>query len=318
MATAGTSAFGELLRELRLAATLTQEELAEAAGLSQRGISDLERGARRSPHPATLRRIAAALGLDDAKREALEAAARGSSEPASAPAPALSKTPWPAPLTSFVGREHERAELRALLDAHRLVTLTGLGGIGKTRLATEAVRGLSRTAAIVELAALADPALVPGAVATALGVRDASITALAGAIGEKPTLLVLDNCEHLLDACTALVVALLRECSELRVLATSRESLGIPGEVAWPVPPLAGSDGAHLFAERARAVWPSFDISDATSRAIDRVCMRLEGIPLAIELLAAWSHVRSPTELLQSQPEALSSQTATVLPGTRT
>ncbi len=150
-------------------------------------------------------------------------------------------------LSSFVGREKELAEVKRLLENTRLLTLTGSGGCGKTRLAlavaSELVEGFEDGVWLVDLAPLADPSLVPQAVASTLGVREQPgrplLETLSGYLSFKKVLLVLDNCEHLIEACAELAESLLRSCPELRVLATSREALGITGEVAWPVPSLS-------------------------------------------------------------------------------
>jgi predicted ATPase/DNA-binding CsgD family transcriptional regulator len=214
----------------------------------------------------------------------------------------------PISATSFVGRERELAEIAGLLARTRLLTLTGAGGVGKTRLALELARAVRHTYAdgvwLVELASLADPALVPQAVATAIGVREQPGRPMADTLtawlADKRSLLVLDNCEHLIEACAGLADALLGSCPNLRVLATSREPLAIGGEVAWRVPslPVPGRqnlgrgmveqvDAARLFRERARAVRPAFAITDRNAPAVAEVCRRLDGIPLAIELAAA-------------------------------
>jgi predicted ATPase/class 3 adenylate cyclase len=215
----------------------------------------------------------------------------------------------PLPLTSFVGRERELATTRALLAAHRLVTLTGAGGVGKTRLALEAAGALAPAYPdgvwLAELAALADPALVPQAVAAAAGVREQPgwplLTTLADALRPKRLLLVLDNCEHLVEACARLADALLRACPDLRVLATSREALGVAGETPYRVPSLALPDPARpppvgalvdyeavrLFVERAAVAQPAFALTAHNAPAVAQVCCQLDGIPLALELAAA-------------------------------
>jgi predicted ATPase/DNA-binding SARP family transcriptional activator len=209
-----------------------------------------------------------------------------------------------AQLTSFVGRDGEMARVTALLSERRLVTLIGPGGTGKTRLAIELA------ARLVELAPLGDPVAVPRAVLAAIGVREAGLTEpgarpadplerLRRALASKRLLLVLDNCEHLVDAAAELVDALLGACPDLRVLATSREPLGVTGESLWPVPPLeappAGVDVAtapaypavRLFLDRASAVRPDFALDAGNVAAVAQVCRRLDGMPLAIELAAA-------------------------------
>ncbi len=225
----------------------------------------------------------------------------------------------PVALTSFVGRERETAEVTRLLSGTRLLTLTGAGGCGKSRLALEVARGALEGARdgvwVVELAALSDANLVPQAVAAVLSVpeqpgRSVSDT-LAEVLRHKTLLVVLDNCEHLLAACAGLAYALLRGCPELRILATSREPLGVAGETIWRVPSLSVPDPTHLpsyestmhyeavrlFAERAAAVRPGFRITEANAAAVVRVCHRLDGIPLAIELAAARVRAMSVEEI---------------------
>jgi non-specific serine/threonine protein kinase len=215
----------------------------------------------------------------------------------------------PADLTRFIGREAETAEVRRLLPGTRLLTLAGSAGVGKTRLALRVaadVAGQYRDGVrLVELAALADPLLVPRAVADALGVPEQPgrglRDTLADALRPRHLLLVLDNCEHLVQACAELVAALLRACPDLRVLATSRQSLHVDGETVWRVPSMtlpppdrpssevvvAYHDATRLFVERATAALPSFVVSERNAAAIVRICTRLDGIPLAIELAAA-------------------------------
>ncbi len=295
----GPRSFAALLQRYRTAAGLSQEELAERAALSRRGISDLERGERRSPHPETVRRLADALSLGLTDRAALLAGAHAATAvvPSQVPQP----LPLPVPLTSFVGRAREVAEVRRLLSGTRLLTLTGPGGIGKTRLALEAVQS-SGDVAFVDLAPQSDRGLVPAAVAAALGVREQSRVSLldllvAGLI-TRHAVLILDNCEHLVTACSELADHLLRACPQLHILATSRQPLAVAGEQLWPVPPLpvgestdsetaATSDAVRLFEARARLVQHDFALGDRRTAIAAEVCRRLDGIPLAIELAAA-------------------------------
>jgi non-specific serine/threonine protein kinase len=230
--------------------------------------------------------------------------------PVSAPGdPSAPRHNLPIALTSFIGREREIAEIQRLLTTTRLLTLAGPGGCGKTRLAIEAAAATLPAYRdgvwLVELAALADPALVPQATATALGVREAPgqplTETLTAALRSKQLLLVLDNCEHLIAACAQLAEALLRACPELRILATSREPLHVPGEVIWLVPALSLPDprrlppladllqyeAIQLLVERARAIVPSFQVADQHAAALAQICARLDGMPLAIELAAA-------------------------------
>jgi hypothetical protein len=215
----------------------------------------------------------------------------------------------PAQLTSFVGRTQETADVSQVLADHRLVTLTGIGGCGKTRLALHVAATLAETFAggvwLVELAPLTDPNLVAPAVAAAVGVREEPgqplLATLLAALRARHLLLVLDNCEHLLDACAQLADTLLRGCPQLRILATSREALGIDGEVARRVPFLAVPpprqlpaaeqlthyEAVQLFVERAIAVQPAFAVTNLNAPAVAQLCRRLDGIPLALELAAA-------------------------------
>jgi predicted ATPase len=228
----------------------------------------------------------------------------------------------------LVGREDEVRAIEACLASARIVTLTGTGGVGKTRLAIQVAEDLAEDyrdgAGFVDLGALSDPALVPQAVAAVLGVREepgrAMLAALQGFLRPKALLLVLDNCEHLLAACAHLAEGLLHGCRHLQILATSREALGLTGETAWRVPSLSApepnlfptcghpsatggemrgnllaavqqSEAGRLFVQRAAATTPTFTLGEQNARAVVQVCRRLDGIPLAIELAAAWLKV---------------------------
>lgn len=202
----------------------------------------------------------------------------------------------PAQLTSFVGRTTELAEVGHLVCHHRLVTLTGVGGIGKTRLAVQVVSQLAGRFGIdtwwVDLAPLTDPGLVVVTTARALGRGDqpgrSMLATLTQFIAEHRMLIVLDNCEHLLDGCAALAAELLGACPELTILATSREPLGVAGEVIWRTPPLSVSDDAvELLAQRARLARPEFALTPDNTGTVAEICRRLDGVPLAIELAAA-------------------------------
>jgi predicted ATPase/DNA-binding SARP family transcriptional activator len=212
-------------------------------------------------------------------------------------------------VTSFIGREREKVEIRSLLVTTRLLTLTGPGGCGKTRLALEVATDLLAEyhdgVWLIALAPLAEPALVPQAVAAALGVWEVPgrqiIETLTSYLQRKRAVVVLDNCEHLIDSCAQLCDVLLRTCPHLRLLATSREPLHIAGEVTWPVPSLAlpdlrqlppldalvGYAAMQLFIDRARAVLSTFTVTEQNAAVVAQVCYRLDGLPLAIELAAA-------------------------------
>jgi predicted ATPase/DNA-binding CsgD family transcriptional regulator len=225
----------------------------------------------------------------------------------------------PAELTSFVGRRDELAKVRRLLAGSHLVTLTGVGGVGKTRLALRAASGMARVFPdgvwLVRLDQLREEALVPQAVAGALGLQDRAGYAPAAWLAEylagRRLLLVLDNCEHLVDAVAKLADELLAAAPDLRVLATSREALNIDGETVLPVPPLAAPDPGQqltvaelelfpavaLFTQRAGQVVPGFAVTEANQAAVARICGRLEGLPLALELAAAQTRVLSPEQI---------------------
>ncbi|WP_433340483.1 AfsR/SARP family transcriptional regulator [Streptomyces sp. CA-253872] len=260
------------------------------------------------PHDTTSHRGAAArppyAPLDDAPFDDV-------------PSPALPHG-LPLPLTEFIGRDRERVALAGLLadPARRLVTLTGPGGAGKTRLAVETARGVAAPVRYVELGALEDGAQVPHALLAALGVRDAfrgpaeddALGRLVAVVGTRPVLFVLDNCEHLVADVARYVAALLAGCAGARVLATSREALGLTGEYVRPVPPLDPADAVRLFAARAAAVRPpahegwaaTYEAeagADDEADVVRRICARLDGLPLAVELAAARVRTLPPREL---------------------
>jgi predicted ATPase/DNA-binding XRE family transcriptional regulator len=314
--------FGARLRQLRLAAGLTHEALAELSGLCPRTISDLERGVSRAPRAASVALLSDALRLSDEQRMRL----RASANPApSATAPATNS--WsagriPAPLTSFIGRARELQALRRLLqrDAVRLVTVTGAGGTGKTRLAVQLATQLRGACGVdiryVALAAVTRPDDVPRAIAQALDAPESTalspVERLRQALQDRDALLLLDNCEHVLDA-APLVLELLQDCPRLRVLATSRAALRLSGEQEFPLLPLPTPTieaqqrldrlGTYavvrLFVERAQRVAPGFALCEANAAAIAAICARLDGLPLAIELAAARVKLLPPLALLE-------------------
>jgi predicted ATPase/class 3 adenylate cyclase/DNA-binding CsgD family transcriptional regulator len=215
----------------------------------------------------------------------------------------------PAQFTSFVGRNTELARVGELLADNRLVTVTGAGGAGKTRLAVQLAGQLagefSGAVWYVDLAPITDPGLVPTTAARALGLPDqpgrSTMDTLVRFIADRQMLVVLDNCEHLLDACAALMVALLEACAGLTLLVTSREPIGVAGEVSWRVPSLSLADEAvELFTDRARRARSDFEIRDDNAAVVAEICRRLDGLPLAIELAAARVRALSLTEILDS------------------
>lgn len=227
----------------------------------------------------------------------------------------------PLETTSFVGRERALGEIEELLGQTRILTLTGAGGSGKTRLALRAAGGLRESfgngAWWVELASLAGPDLVPRKVASTLGVAELpgrqTSELLVEYLESKEVLLILDNCEHLVDACASLADILLRTCPAVRILSTSREPLGITGEVSWPVPPLSlpgaerkltprellRCEAVGLFVERANAVVPGFSLMEENAPAVANLCARLDGMPLAIELAASRVRMLSAGQILE-------------------
>ena len=322
--------FGELLRRLRNAAALSQEELAERAGLSRNGISDLERGLHPAPRLETVRLLAAGLALEECERAELLAAARPeTSTTVSADDPRLSPlVVLPRPPTRLIGRESEMETISALLAQQdvRLVTLTGPGGTGKTHLAlavaTDLLGHYPDGVVFVDLSPLIDAARVLPTIASVLGVRERGEEPLGQSLGQylqdRRLLLVLDNCEQVLAAGPDLA-ALLAACSCLTILATSREALRLRGEQEMPVAPLALPDphvrslaalsqvpAVALFVERARASDPAFTLTAENVEAVVGICRRLDGLPLAIELAAVRTKVLSPAALNQRLTRSLS------------
>jgi predicted ATPase/DNA-binding XRE family transcriptional regulator len=350
--------FGELLREFRVRASLTQEALAELCKISPATVAAIEQGRRKAPRLSTVRLIADALELPAADRELLARAATGrgavappSGAAAPGPASAAEAVPpatdgrpagqggladWgggppaggrvrkhgllPAPITPLFGRHAEADALTHELATDRLVTLTGPGGVGKTRLALAVAAGtldkFPGGTYWVDLGPVSNPGSVAEAVLKSLGAAEQPHIAveqqLLAALPAEQALLVIDNCEHVLDAAAALIARVLAHPSA-SVLATSREPLGIPGEIRWPVPALevpapgaartaealASIDSCQLFVERASRADPSYTMTDADAAPIARVCQRLEGIPLAIELAAALMGGLGPARLAE-------------------
>jgi predicted ATPase/DNA-binding XRE family transcriptional regulator len=314
--------FGRLLRQLRADAGLTQEELAEAASLSPRSISDLERGISLTARRETARLLADALRLAGPQRALFEAAARGRAAAAGMLAVAhgsliVMPNNFPLPVTTFVGREDDSAGVREALAAARLVTLVGAGGIGKTRLALHAAAELLPSFRdggwLCELHTADDGDHMARAVLAALRAHPRPGTSLTDSVVEflrtRRILLVLDTCEHLLGAAATLAADILRSCREVRILATSRQALGVGGEQVYGLRPLSlpepgasiatagASDAVSLFVQRASAARSDFVLSSANVAAVGEICRRLDGMPLAIELAAARVAAMRPAEI---------------------
>jgi non-specific serine/threonine protein kinase len=329
MAERATPGLAGLLRQLRAEAELTQRELAKAAGVSPRSVSDLERGINRTARHDTAVRLAGALGLAEPARSLFVAAARGRIQAAQVLAAGRGQAPGGSPaaaggmhgfapaLTSFIGRDGPLREVAGLLEQHRLVTVTGPGGAGKTRLAGRVAWQVAARFAdgawLAELAPVRDPEQVAAAVAAALGVRDQpgvpAAEAVVRALARQQLLLVLDNCEHVIGAAALLCAGLLAACDDVRVLATSREPLAVAGEARYRLGPLTlpgpgqtgdcdGSEAVALFADRARSADAHFTLDEQRAARVARLVTRLDGMPLAIELAAARVEALGTSQLL--------------------
>jgi predicted ATPase/DNA-binding XRE family transcriptional regulator len=318
--------FAGLLRRLRAEAGLTQEELAEAASLSPRSVSDLERGIHRTAHRDTAGLLADALGLAEPVRALFVAAARGrrpatevlAARQGRATGASALQNNLPAQLSRFIGRDRELAEVRALVESSRLVTLTGAGGCGKTRLSLQVAAGLLDGSGegvwLVELAAVLDEDAVAPRISEALRLAPQPgrlvLETLLDALTPQDVLIVLDNCEHLIGGCAKTADAIMRRCPRVRLLATSREPLGISGETIYRVPSLSlpapddsgwsaagSSDAVALFADRATVQGVNLPLDEESAAVVVSVCRRLDGMPLAIELAAARLRSLSLSEL---------------------
>jgi len=310
------------LKALREAAGFTQEELATIAGLSVHAVSSLERGHRKRPHVETVRALSAALDLTGATRDALLGSARAAAIDTAADE--LSGLPLPTAPTALIGRDGDLKTLRRwLMEAgSRLITLTGPGGAGKTRLAIELARSIaaegSTRVVLVPLSPVREAAFVAPGIAEAIGLSDVTALDLPArarvACGDRDTLLVLDNFEHVLEA-APLAVDLLTSIPSLKLLVTSRAPLHVRGEREFAVGPLALETdtkinsprpadlgripAVRLFVERVRDVQSDFRLTSANGAIVAAICRRLDALPLALEIAAPWMKVLTPDDLLR-------------------
>ena len=332
MTGAGAGSFASVLRGLREASGLSQEELAERAGLSSHAVSALERGTRTRPYPHTVRALADALGVGDDDRATLVGSVPSRSRSAdravaadTSAAPVGRTRGIPVPPTRLIGRDDDLRAVVRLLGLHRLVTLTGPGGVGKTRLSLAVARTLQDQYAdgvvFVELAALRDPAEVVPAVLDAadvtVGPGDDPVEAMAAWAADRELLLVLDNLEHVVEAAPR-VAALIAAVPHLSVLASSRAPLRVRAEQEYPVEPLALPDpddpaaapgeeapAVRMLLERAGAVSAGWGTAPDDARPVATIAVRLAGIPLALELAGARGRLLDPASLLDRLDEAL-------------
>jgi predicted ATPase/transcriptional regulator with XRE-family HTH domain len=339
------------IKRRRAALDLTQEDLAQCVGCSGVTIQKIESGARR-PSKQIAQRLALCLRIPPDEQEAFISSTREAHRASSAPERSAQLTDWPTtpnppartnlpvPLTRLIGRAAVAADARNYLlqETVRLLTLTGAPGIGKTRLSVQVAADLlaefSAGVFLSELAAISDPDLVAPTIAATLGLKEAAsqsvLDGLKQFLSDKRMLLVLDNFEQVLDA-APIVVELLSSCPQLKVLVSSREALHVMGEQQFPVPPLQLPDLAQLpdvqapltypavelFTERASATDPSFRLTAANSTTVAAICVRLEGLPLAIELAAARTKLLSPQEMLARLDRQLGLLTSTARYGQR-
>jgi len=339
------STFGDLLKYLRKREELTQREFAILVGYSDTQISRLEQS-QRVPDAATLKALfVPALHLEHEPQwvaRLLELAKQARLEELPKKTAALIPNNLPSSLTTFIGREKEQVEILKLIGIHRLVILTGSGGVGKTRISLKVSEQVLDQYAhgvwLAELAPLSDPELLPQTVASVFGIVTQSATTshtqlLINFLRPKTALLILDNCEHLLDASAHFADILLKHCPQLKILATSREALGILGEIVYHMPSLGLPDiqqtletfrryeSVRLFEERARLARSDFQLTLENASSVAQICSRLNGIPLAIELSAARVNMFSTAQIaarLDDRFNLLTGGSRTALPRQQT
>jgi len=329
METMEEASFGALLRRLRKASGLSQEELAHRAGLTSNAVGTLERGERRRPYPHTVRALADALELEESERAEFIASIPSRKRVA------VAERTLPIPPTPLIGREEDVLALEAVLrqGEARLITITGAGGVGKTRLAVEVASRVAEEfpdgVLFVELAPLRGASLVLPTIAGSLDLRETGLLheALRTVLAPRRLLLVLDNFEHVLEAAVD-IAFLLESCPDLIILVTSRSPLRIRGEHEYKAAPLEIPDpgkvprvesvgdvaAAQLFLQRAGEATPGFSLNQRNAGTIAAICWRLEGLPLALELAAAQMRFLAPTTLLSRLDQVLQSTGARDLP----
>ena len=323
--------FGELLKRHRLACGFSQETLAEMARLSVETISALERGVRQKPYLDTIALLSDALALSQSDRTELESAASRSRNHVEAnprrSVPMKVAHDLPAELSSFVGRKHDVADIEGLMTSDRLVTLVGAGGVGKTRIAmriaSDFAKRLIDGAWFIDLATVTDASFVPNAIASALGIQESTdvpiLDSVVTFLRDRKTLLVLDNCEHVVAEAASAAEAILGLCPHIQILATSREILGVTGERSYRVPSLECPapeivdtlsiekamtyDAIALFVDRAKSASNLFALTENNVATVADICRRLDGVALAIEIAASRISVLSVTTLAQGLNE---------------
>lgn len=318
--------FGRWLRQRRRTLDLAQKALAEQVGCAEITVRRMEADAYKPSNELAFV-LFEKLGVSESERPQWVAFARGMSGLPTKQIVKLNKpkSNLPASLTSFIGREKEQAEVITLIDKHRLVTLTGSGGVGKTRFAISAGGQLLENYPDgvwwIELASLNNSLLLPQTIAASFGLKSQSgithINLLVNFLRAKSILLILDNCEHLLDGCAHLTDTLLKNCPDLKILVTSREPLGAMGEARYRIPSLGMPDpqgqldslknieSIRLFEERAQLIQFDFSLTPDNAESIAQICRRLNGIPLAIELAAAKVGMLSPAQIAGQLEESL-------------